>query len=222
MAIEAERPLTLQPGREFVEPAARAERRAGRALIDSLLEISRALASTVELRQALQDALEVLNRHPATIRSAITLVQPEATEVIVEGPRPRPLPDAGRGRKDHSFFCTAVTLDARPIGALAVDLQGESEAERERTEQLLEAVAALVADAVRIRQLHAAAAAVPALTPGESLAEMASRYEKGLIESALRATRGNRARAARLLRTTERILGYRVQQYGIDCGAYRG
>lgn len=54
-----------------------------------------------------------------------------------------------------------------------------------------------------------------------SLAERVARYEQSLIEDALRATGGNQARAARLLRTTERILGYRVQRYGIDCSRYR-
>lgn len=220
MAFEAQRPLALQAEREAGESAARLEGRAARALLDSLLEISRALAASRELHQALRDALEVLNRHPSVVRSAITLVQPEAMEVIVD--EAVPLPEGSRGRKEHGFFCTTLTLDACPIGALAVDLRGEAEADRERTEQLLEATAELVADAVRIRQLHASAMEGPPLTPGESLAEMVSRYEKGLIESALRATRGNRARAARLLRTTERILGYRVQQYGIDCGAFRG
>lgn len=53
------------------------------------------------------------------------------------------------------------------------------------------------------------------------LAELVSEYEKSLIERALRATRGNRSRAAKLLQTTERIIGYRVQQYGIDCRMYR-
>ena len=56
---------------------------------------------------------------------------------------------------------------------------------------------------------------------GGSLSALVSAYEKRLIEAALKATRGNRARAAKLLQTTERILGYRVQQYGIDCRLYR-
>lgn len=56
---------------------------------------------------------------------------------------------------------------------------------------------------------------------GGSLSARVSAYEKRLIEEALRVTRGNRARAAKLLQTTERILGYRVQQYGIDCRLYR-
>ena len=55
----------------------------------------------------------------------------------------------------------------------------------------------------------------------ESLSGRVAAYEKRLIEEALEATRGNRARAAKLLQTTERIIGYRVQQYGIDWRAYR-
>jgi len=46
-------------------------------------------------------------------------------------------------------------------------------------------------------------------------------YEKDLIQDALKTTRGNRARAAKLLDTTERILGYKVQKYGIDCSRFR-
>jgi transcriptional regulator with GAF, ATPase, and Fis domain len=62
------------------------------------------------------------------------------------------------------------------------------------------------------------AAAEPARVP---LADLLVGYETGLIEEALRATRGNRARAARLLQTTERVLGYRIQRYGIDCQQFR-
>ncbi|MBK7598614.1 MAG: sigma 54-interacting transcriptional regulator [Acidobacteria bacterium] len=46
-------------------------------------------------------------------------------------------------------------------------------------------------------------------------------YEKDLIQDALKSARGNRARAARMLDTTERILGYKVKKYGIDCRRYR-
>jgi Nif-specific regulatory protein len=41
-------------------------------------------------------------------------------------------------------------------------------------------------------------------------------YEKDLIMDALKSGRGNRARAARLLQTTERILNYKVRKYAID------
>ncbi|HVF89714.1 MAG TPA: sigma 54-interacting transcriptional regulator [Blastocatellia bacterium] len=46
-------------------------------------------------------------------------------------------------------------------------------------------------------------------------------YEKDLIQDALKTTRGNRARAAKLLDTTERILGYKVKKYGIDSARFR-
>ncbi|MGH3995145.1 MAG: helix-turn-helix domain-containing protein, partial [Pseudonocardiaceae bacterium] len=39
---------------------------------------------------------------------------------------------------------------------------------------------------------------------------------------ALKTTRGNRARAARLLSTTERIINYKIRRYGIDPARFRG
>jgi Nif-specific regulatory protein len=45
--------------------------------------------------------------------------------------------------------------------------------------------------------------------------------EKDALESALRAAGGNRAKAARLLSTTERIFNYRVRKYGIDWRRFR-
>jgi Nif-specific regulatory protein len=41
-------------------------------------------------------------------------------------------------------------------------------------------------------------------------------FEREALEDALRRARGNRARAARLLSTTERIFNYRVRKLGID------
>jgi Nif-specific regulatory protein len=46
-------------------------------------------------------------------------------------------------------------------------------------------------------------------------------YEKDLIQDALKTARGNRARAAKLLNTTERIIGYKVKKYGIHCERFR-
>jgi len=42
-----------------------------------------------------------------------------------------------------------------------------------------------------------------------SLAVAVEAYERDLIQDALKTTRGNRAKAAKLLDTTERIIGYR-------------
>ena len=49
-----------------------------------------------------------------------------------------------------------------------------------------------------------------------SMTDAVSAYEKDLIQDALKTTRGNRAKAARLLDTTERVLNYKVKQLAID------
>lgn len=54
-----------------------------------------------------------------------------------------------------------------------------------------------------------------------SLEQAVQAYEKEMIMDALKTTRGNRARAARMLDTTERILGYKVEKYKIDCKRFR-
>ena len=55
-----------------------------------------------------------------------------------------------------------------------------------------------------------------------SLAESISAYERDLILDALKTSRGNRAKAARLLSTTERIFNYKVRKYGVDVDRFRG
>ncbi len=54
-----------------------------------------------------------------------------------------------------------------------------------------------------------------------SLESAVEAYERDLIQDALKTTRGNRKRASQLLDTTERILGYKVKKYGIDCDRFR-
>ena len=54
-----------------------------------------------------------------------------------------------------------------------------------------------------------------------SLETAVEAYERDLIQDALKTTRGNRKRAAQLLDTTERIIGYKVKRYGIDCDRFR-
>jgi Nif-specific regulatory protein len=46
-------------------------------------------------------------------------------------------------------------------------------------------------------------------------------YERDLIQDALKTSRGNRAKAAKLLDSTERIIGYKVKKYGISCDRFR-
>jgi Nif-specific regulatory protein len=49
-----------------------------------------------------------------------------------------------------------------------------------------------------------------------SLKDAIAAYEKDLIQDALKTSRGNRAKAARLLSTTGRIMNYKVRQLDID------
>ena len=54
-----------------------------------------------------------------------------------------------------------------------------------------------------------------------SLVESVDAYEKDLILDALKTSRGNRTKAAKLLHSTERIISYKVRKYRIDCRRYR-
>jgi Nif-specific regulatory protein len=54
-----------------------------------------------------------------------------------------------------------------------------------------------------------------------SLRDAVSGYEKDIIQDTLKTTRGNCAKAARLLDTTERIINYKVRRYGIDARRFR-
>jgi Nif-specific regulatory protein len=55
-----------------------------------------------------------------------------------------------------------------------------------------------------------------------SLTDAVAGFEKDLIQDALKTTRGNRAKASRLLDTTERVLNYKVRKYGIDVRRFAG
>ncbi len=57
--------------------------------------------------------------------------------------------------------------------------------------------------------------------PQVSLTEAVEVFERDLIQDALKTTRGNRAKAAKLLNTTERIMGYKAKKYAIDYTRFR-
>src|SRR5215216_74381 len=54
-----------------------------------------------------------------------------------------------------------------------------------------------------------------------SLSSAVEAYERDIIQDALKSARGSRKKAAKLLDTTERIIGYKVKKYGIDCERFR-
>src|SRR5262249_11037699 len=55
----------------------------------------------------------------------------------------------------------------------------------------------------------------------QPLAAALAAYEKDLIQDALKMARGNRAKAARLLHATARIVNYKIRKYRIDWRRFR-
>ncbi len=64
-------------------------------------------------------------------------------------------------------------------------------------------------------------AEVTGTLPKRSLEATVGAFEKDVIQDALKTSRGNRAQAARLLETTERIIGYKIRKHGIDPQRFR-
>ena len=54
-----------------------------------------------------------------------------------------------------------------------------------------------------------------------TLADAVAKLEKDLIQDALKSARGNRARAARLLGSTERVINYKIRKHGVDADRFR-
>ncbi|MDT7809748.1 MAG: Nif-specific regulatory protein [Acidobacteriota bacterium] len=54
-----------------------------------------------------------------------------------------------------------------------------------------------------------------------SLSAAVEAYERDIIQDALKTARGSRKKAAKLLDTTERIIGYKIKKYGIDPDRFR-
>jgi Nif-specific regulatory protein len=57
--------------------------------------------------------------------------------------------------------------------------------------------------------------------PRQSLAEAVESFERDILQDALKMARGNRARAARLLGTTERIFNYKIRNHRIDARRFK-
>ena len=66
------------------------------------------------------------------------------------------------------------------------------------------------------------AAEASGTAPTTSLGDSIAAFERDALQDALKSARGNRAKAARLLSTTERIFNYRVRKYEIDWRRFKG
>jgi len=56
---------------------------------------------------------------------------------------------------------------------------------------------------------------------GDSLETLVGNFEKDLIIDALKSTKGNKSKSALMLKTTERVLGYKTEKYGVDFKKFR-
>lgn len=54
-----------------------------------------------------------------------------------------------------------------------------------------------------------------------SFKEAVDAYEKDLIQDTLKTTRGSRSKAANLLRTTNRVINYKIRKLHIDCSRFK-
>ena len=55
----------------------------------------------------------------------------------------------------------------------------------------------------------------------DNLKRRVDAYERELVFEALKCAKGNQSRAARILGTSQRIVNYKIQKYGIDTGQFR-
>jgi Nif-specific regulatory protein len=55
-----------------------------------------------------------------------------------------------------------------------------------------------------------------------SFKEAVEAYERDLIQDTLKTSRGNRSKAASLLKTTDRVIGYKIKKLNIDCNRFCG
>jgi Nif-specific regulatory protein len=55
----------------------------------------------------------------------------------------------------------------------------------------------------------------------ENLKGRVDAFERALVMEALKTAKGNQSRAARILGTSQRIVNYKIQKYGIDTTQFR-
>lgn len=142
------------------------------------------------------------------------------------------IPAVTSGSTDYTFFCVPVLLSRAKIGALGVEVDVAPSFDHRAYVEFLQVVAAMIAQALKLQTGAEGAGRDPLETtahrvggaPGEkavSLGDAVARFEEEMISDALRSTRGNRAKAARLLGSTERIINYKIDKYRIDCRRFR-
>jgi Nif-specific regulatory protein len=149
------------------------ERREVRKL-GTLLEISRLLADTSNLKTAFAASLETLGRHHGMFRSFVMLLDRESEKIrieasygLVQSGKPVVVPQTSREplllnrlrsheenttRKEVSFICVPIMNGGKAVGVLGADRVYKEERDYDRTTKFLSVTAAMMAQALKVRE----------------------------------------------------------------------
>lgn len=208
--------------------------------LSSLLDISDALLRASDMADGVRHVLNVLVRWPGVAGGRVTLRPHVSGSAGLEQ-------TAGEmiGSRSVQAFRRAPRGPGEGPLVAVVELSMTDGAADEQTAAILGVVAAMLAQAARLSsvrtehaKLHrqaqrASMAAGPSGAGGQvirkrrssvpppSLSAAIGACEKDVLVAALQSAAGNRAQAARLLSTTERIFNYKVRKHGIDWRQFR-
>ena len=202
--------------------------------VTTLLEVSQALLSRLELRESLERALAVLTHRLLGVRRVLVRLHDEIEDVELDLASGAADPPPGATPMSSPIVLAGVT-----IGLLRADVTLPPGRDHERLAMMFNTVATMIAEAVRghrviqseqrrlseenanLRQALRDSDLAQGGSGGASFRASMDAFEKDALIAALKRARGNRARAARLLSTTERIFNYRVRKHGIDWRKYK-
>lgn len=196
-----------------------------------LLELSEAVLRASGPRDGVRRALEALRRWPGALGARIVLRNDTTGQSDID----EQAGAVGTSSLQVSSPVPGDAVDGPPM-IVTVELWGAEPADQVMAVSLPVA-AAIVAHAVRaltqmaeltrlrheLRVAHAERPAGRRMAPARppSLAAAIGACEREVLVRALRAAGGNRAKAARLVSTTERIFNYKARKHGIDWRAFR-
>src|SRR5690349_2677624 len=162
--------------------------------LGSLLEISRLLADTSNLKTSFAATLEILGRHHGMLRCFVMLLDAEGEKLrieasyglnqdtahrityrvgegvigrVVQSGKPVVVPQTSREplllnrlrdyeehttRKEVSFICVPILIDEKAVGVLGADRIYKQERDFDRTTKFLSVTAAMIAQALKVRQ----------------------------------------------------------------------
>jgi len=108
--------------------------------LQSLLEVSQAVANTIDLQAGLERVLELLERHHDAVRASITLLRDDEPTVVAS---------TGDGESEGLTVSVPIVVDGREIGALSIEPPRKKEADQ----RFLRVVASMIAQALKVQQL---------------------------------------------------------------------